>query len=127
MTRGGLVELAVLAERRERTGKGVVAGLDYLYTRYGSGDLTWPQLVEPAIRYAEEGFRLDQALPSSIAEGAVADITVFDPATITDRSTYENPHQFAVGVDHVIINGVLVFRDGSLTGARPGSVLRRTS
>jgi gamma-glutamyltranspeptidase len=48
---------------------GVVAGLDYLYTHYGSGDLTWSELVEPAIRYAEEGFRLDDALPSSIAEG----------------------------------------------------------
>ncbi len=48
---------------------GVVAGLDYLYTHYGSGRLTWEELVEPAIRYAEDGFRLDQALPSSIAEG----------------------------------------------------------
>jgi gamma-glutamyltranspeptidase len=48
---------------------GVVAGLDYLHSRYGSGRLTWGELIEPAIRYAEDGFRLDQALPSSIAEG----------------------------------------------------------
>jgi gamma-glutamyltranspeptidase len=48
---------------------GVVAGLDYLFTQYGSGRLTWSELIEPAIRYAEDGFRLDQALPSSIAEG----------------------------------------------------------
>ena len=47
---------------------GVVAGLDYLYSHYASGRLTWGQLIEPAIRYAEDGFRLDQALPSSIAE-----------------------------------------------------------
>jgi gamma-glutamyltranspeptidase len=48
---------------------GVVAGLDYLHSRYGSGRLAWSDLIEPAIRYAEDGFRLDQALPSSIGEG----------------------------------------------------------
>jgi gamma-glutamyltranspeptidase len=48
---------------------GVVAGLDYLHSRYGSGRLTWAELIEPAIRYAEDGFRLDQALPSSVTEG----------------------------------------------------------
>jgi gamma-glutamyltranspeptidase len=48
---------------------GVVAGLDYLYTHYASGRLAWGDLIEPAIRYADEGFRLDAALPSSIAEG----------------------------------------------------------
>ncbi len=48
---------------------GVVAGLDYLYQHYGSGRVKWAELIEPAIRYAEEGFTLDEALPSSIAEG----------------------------------------------------------
>jgi gamma-glutamyltranspeptidase/glutathione hydrolase len=48
---------------------GVVAGLDYLYKHYGSGRVKWAELIEPAIRYAEEGFALDAALPSSIAEG----------------------------------------------------------
>jgi gamma-glutamyltranspeptidase len=48
---------------------GVVAGLDHLYARYGSGRLTWAELIEPAIRHAEDGFRLDDALPSSIGEG----------------------------------------------------------
>jgi gamma-glutamyltranspeptidase/glutathione hydrolase len=48
---------------------GVVAGLDYLYKHYGSGRVKWAELIEPAIRYAEEGFTLDAALPSSIAEG----------------------------------------------------------
>ena len=48
---------------------GVVAGLDYLYKHYGSGRVKWEELIEPAIRYAEEGFTLDTALPSSIAEG----------------------------------------------------------
>jgi gamma-glutamyltranspeptidase len=48
---------------------GVVAGLDYLFKHYGSGRVKWAELIEPAIRYAEEGFTLDAALPSSVAEG----------------------------------------------------------
>ena len=48
---------------------GVVAGLDYLFSHYGSGRVSWSDLIQPAIRHAEDGFRLDQALPSSIAEG----------------------------------------------------------
>jgi gamma-glutamyltranspeptidase len=48
---------------------GVVAGLDYAYRTYGSGKVKWQDLVEPAIRLADEGFILDESLPSSIAEG----------------------------------------------------------
>lgn len=48
---------------------GVVAGLDYLYQHYGSGKVSWASLVEPAITLADEGFILDEALPTSIAEG----------------------------------------------------------
>ena len=48
---------------------GVVAGLDYLYKHYASGRVKWADLIAPAIRYAEEGFVLDESLPSSIAEG----------------------------------------------------------
>jgi gamma-glutamyltranspeptidase len=48
---------------------GLAAGLDYLYTHYGSGRIGWSDLVAPAIRYAEDGFVLDQTLPSTIAEG----------------------------------------------------------
>ncbi len=48
---------------------GVVAGLDYLYRHYASGKVSWEDLIAPAIRYAEEGFVLDQALPTTIAEG----------------------------------------------------------
>jgi gamma-glutamyltranspeptidase len=48
---------------------GVVAGLDFLYRRYGSKKLTWDQLIAPAIEHAENGYVLDQALPTSIAEG----------------------------------------------------------
>ena len=48
---------------------GVVAGLDYLYAHYGSGKVSWASLIEPAIALADDGFVLDEALPSSIAEG----------------------------------------------------------
>ncbi|MEZ5293462.1 MAG: gamma-glutamyltransferase [Vicinamibacterales bacterium] len=48
---------------------GVVAGLDYLYSHYGSGKVSWASLIEPAITLAEDGFVLDEGLPTSIAEG----------------------------------------------------------
>jgi gamma-glutamyltranspeptidase / glutathione hydrolase len=48
---------------------GVVAGLDYLYSHYGSGHMAWADLIAPAMEYADQGFVLDQTLPSSVAEG----------------------------------------------------------
>jgi N-acyl-D-aspartate/D-glutamate deacylase len=59
-----------------------------------------------------------------LAPGYFADVVVFDPATIADRAAYENPHQYAVGVRHVLVNGVPVLRDGEHTGALPGRMLR---
>jgi len=58
-----------------------------------------------------------------LKEGMYADVVVFDPATIADRATYEDPHQYAVGVKHVFVNGVQVLRDGEHTGAKPGRAL----
>jgi N-acyl-D-amino-acid deacylase len=58
-----------------------------------------------------------------IAEGLFADVVAFDPATIADRATYEHPHQYAVGMRHVFVNGVQVLRDGEHTGAKPGRAL----
>ena len=58
-----------------------------------------------------------------IKEGMFADVVVFDPATIADRATFEQPHQYAVGMRHVIVNGVPVLRDGEHTGAKPGRAL----
>jgi membrane dipeptidase len=55
--------------------------------------------------------------------GYFADVVVFDPETIADRATYENPHQYAVGVQHVFVNGEQVIRDGEHTGALPGRVV----
>ena len=50
-------------------------------------------------------------------------ISYIDPATIADRATYANPHQYAVGVRHVFVNGVPVLKDGVHTGAKPGRAL----
>jgi N-acyl-D-amino-acid deacylase len=58
-----------------------------------------------------------------VKEGMFADIVVFDPSTIADRATFENPHQYAVGVRHVFVNGSQVIRNGEHTGARPGRAL----
>ncbi len=56
--------------------------------------------------------------------GNYADITVFDPATVADRATFEDPHQPAVGIRYVMVNGRLTLDDGRLTGERPGRALR---
>ncbi len=53
-----------------------------------------------------------------------ADVVVFDPATITDHATFEDPHRYATGVAHVWVNGTQVLRDGEHTGATPGRVVR---
>ncbi len=56
--------------------------------------------------------------------GMKADVVVFDPNTVRDVSTYEDPHHFSVGVSHVIVNGTPVLQDGKMTGALPGRILR---
>jgi N-acyl-D-aspartate/D-glutamate deacylase len=58
-----------------------------------------------------------------IREGMFADVVVFDPATIADRATFDKPHQYAVGVKHVFVNGVQVLKDGEHTDAKPGRAL----
>ncbi|MHC4092508.1 MAG: N-acyl-D-amino-acid deacylase family protein, partial [Planctomycetota bacterium] len=59
-----------------------------------------------------------------LAEGHFADVVVFDPASIRDNATFEDPHQYATGVIHVLVNGVPVLTDGQHTGATPGRVVR---
>ena len=56
--------------------------------------------------------------------GYLADVVIFDPATIQDHATFDNPRQYATGVVHVFVNGVQVLRDGEHTGAKPGRVVR---
>ncbi|MDP9004028.1 MAG: D-aminoacylase [Verrucomicrobiota bacterium] len=58
-----------------------------------------------------------------VKEGMFADVVVFDPATISDRATFEKPHQYAVGMKHVLVNGVQVLKDGEHTGKKPGRAL----
>jgi len=55
-----------------------------------------------------------------IQPGMLADVVVFNPATVTDNATYEKPHQYPTGIEHVIVNGVPVLDPKGLTGARPG-------
>ncbi len=57
--------------------------------------------------------------------GMMADVTIFDAVTVCDQATFEAPVQAAVGIRHVLVNGVPVLRNGAVTGARPGRALRR--
>jgi N-acyl-D-aspartate/D-glutamate deacylase len=56
--------------------------------------------------------------------GYRADLTIFDPEEVTDRATFDDPHQYAAGIATVIVNGVVVIDEGEHTGALPGQVLR---
>jgi N-acyl-D-amino-acid deacylase len=58
-----------------------------------------------------------------LQKGMFADVVVFDPQTIADRATFENPHQYSVGVRDVFVNGTQVLKNGQHTGARPGRAL----
>lgn len=59
-----------------------------------------------------------------LEEGRFADVIIFDPDTIADHATFEQPHQYATGVVHVLVNGVQVLTNGEHTGATPGRVVR---
>lgn len=61
-----------------------------------------------------------------VQEGFYADITIFDPETITDNATYADPHQYATGVIHVLVNGEPVLANGEHTGAKPGRFVRKS-
>jgi N-acyl-D-amino-acid deacylase len=59
-----------------------------------------------------------------LRQGMLADIMIFDPNTVIDRATYEQPHQLSVGMVHVLVNGTAVVSDGKVTGAKPGRIVR---
>ena len=61
-----------------------------------------------------------------LATGMAADITVFDPSTVLDRATYEDPSRPSEGVRYVLVNGILALRDGKATGERGGAILTRS-
>jgi N-acyl-D-amino-acid deacylase len=60
-----------------------------------------------------------------VREGMAADLVIFDPARVQDKATYQSPHQFSEGFDHVLVNGVAMVDGGKLTDSRGGRVLRR--
>ena len=81
----------------------------------------------------EEAIRKLTSLPADtlrvqdrgrLTVGEFADVVVFDPTAIADRATYEQPHQYAIGMRHVWVNGTQVLKDGEHTGATPGRVVR---
>jgi dihydroorotase/N-acyl-D-amino-acid deacylase len=87
---------------------------------------------EQGLLTLEEAVRKMTSLPASrlglsdrglVRPGMKADLVAFDPATIRDRATFEEPHAYAEGVSSVLVNGILVVDDGRLTGVRPGRVL----
>ena len=62
-----------------------------------------------------------------VREGCWADVAIFDPARIAERATYDDPHQYSVGVSTVLVNGDVVLEGGDHTGALPGRVLSRSA
>jgi N-acyl-D-amino-acid deacylase len=86
------------------------------------GLLTLADAVRRLTSLPAENLRLRER--GRLRPGFFADVVVFDPATVADLATFEQPHQLAVGVRHVLVNGVQVLRDGEHTGALPGRVVR---
>ena len=100
---------------------------------------TFPRVLghyvrEKRVLPLEEAVRKMTSLPAArlgladrgrIAAGMAADLVVFDPATVADRSTFAEPHQYPVGIEHVVVNGTPVVDGGRFTDARAGRVLRR--
>lgn len=99
---------------------------------------TFPRILRKYVREEHvltlpDAIRKFSALPAQrlrltdrgvLKKGMWADVVVFDPATITDKATYENPNQLSVGMQDVLVNGVPVIVGGKMTGALPGKVLR---
>jgi len=104
---------------------------------YGTNARVLGQYVrEAGVIRLEEAVRKMTSLPARtfglrdrglLREGFWADLVMFDPSRVADRATFENPHQYSVGFDYVIVNGVPVIEDGQPTAARPGRALRRRS
>jgi dihydroorotase/N-acyl-D-amino-acid deacylase len=110
-------------------------GQDHPHPRaYG----TFPRILRKYVREdhvlgLEEAIRKFSALPAQrmrlsdrgvLKRGMWADVVIFDPATIRDLATFEQPNQLSQGMHYVLVNGVPVIAEGKMTGARPGKVLR---
>lgn len=100
---------------------------------------TFPRILRKYVREEhvltlEDAIRKFSALPAQkmrfadrgvLKAGLRADVVVFDPETITDKATFENPNQLSVGMEWVLVNGIPVIADGRATNALPGTILRR--
>ena len=86
------------------------------------GVVTLPEAIRRLTSQPAENLRLQRR--GRLAPGYFADIVVFDPATVADRATFAEPHQYATGVRDVWVNGVPVLRDGAPTDSMPGRVVR---
>ncbi|MEW6321155.1 MAG: D-aminoacylase [Acidobacteriota bacterium] len=82
------------------------------------GLLSLPEAVRRMTSLAQNQFGIESR--GILREGWYADVVVFDPATVRDTATFERPHQYPVGIQHVIVNGVPVLTPSGLTGHRPG-------
>ena len=99
---------------------------------------TFPRILRKYVREEkkltlEDAIRKFSALPAQrmrltdrgvLKAGMWADVVIFDPATIRDLATFENPNQLSQGMEYVLVNGVPVIDQGKMTGALPGKVLR---
>jgi N-acyl-D-amino-acid deacylase len=99
---------------------------------------TFPRILSKYVREEkvltlEDAIRKFTALPAQrmrltdrgvLKSGMWADLVIFDPATVHDRATFDNPNQLSEGMDYVLVNGVPVIDQGKMTGALPGKVLR---
>ena len=85
-------------------------------------ELTLPEAIRKFTALAAQ--RMGLADRGVLKQGMWADVVVFDPATIRDKATFENPNQFSEGMEDVLVNGVPVIEGGKMTGALPGKVLR---
>ena len=114
----------------------VVFGKDAPHPRsYGTFARVLARYVrEKKLLTLEEAVRKMAAMPAAqvrftdrglLKPGMKADIAIFDADRILDKATYDAPHQYAEGVSYVIVNGTVILREGRMTDARPGRVLRR--
>lgn len=84
--------------------------------------LTLPEAIRRLTSFPADNLRIERR--GRLAPGYFADIAVFDPVTIQDHATFEQPHQYATGMQHVFVNGVQVLSYGGHTGLLPGRVVR---
>ena len=84
--------------------------------------ITLAEAIRRLTSLPAENLKLDRR--GRLAKGYYADVVVFNPEKIIDHATYESPHQYATGVEHVFVNGTQVLKNGRHTGAKPGRFVR---